>query len=171
MKQMAFREIAIDELKLNPFTEIGTKWMLITAGDAKKHNTMTASWGAMGVMWGKNVVTVYIRPQRYTKQFVDSQDAFTLAFFGESYKKALNICGTKSGRDCDKEKEAGLTPYYVDGTTAFEEAEMILVCKKQYHQDMKPECFDVPENDSKWYPEKDYHTLYMAEITKVLVKA
>lgn len=171
MKQMAFREIAIDELKLNPFTEIGTKWMLITAGDAKKHNTMTASWGAMGVMWGKNVVTVYIRPQRYTKQFVDSQDTFTLAFFGESYKKALNICGTKSGRDCDKEKEAGLTPYYVDGTTAFEEAEMILVCKKQYHQDMKPECFDVPENDSKWYPEKDYHTLYMAEITKVLVKA
>ena len=156
MKQMAFREIAIDELKLNPFTEIGTKWMLITAGDAKKHNTMTASWGAMGVMWGKNVVTVYIRPQRYTKQFVDSQDTFTLAFFGESYKKALNICGT---------------PYYVDGTTAFEEAEMILVCKKQYHQDMKPECFDVPENDSKWYPEKDYHTLYMAEITKVLVKA
>ena len=101
---MAFREIAIDELKLNPFTKIGTQWMLITAGDEKKHNTMTASWGAMGVMWGKNVVTVYIRPQRYTKQFVDSQDTFTLAFFGESYKRALNICGTKSGRDCDKEK-------------------------------------------------------------------
>ena len=85
-------------------------------------------------------------------------------------RKALNICGTKSGRDCDKEAEAGLTPYYVDGTTAFEEANLILVCKKQYHQDMKPQCFDVMENDAKWYPEKDYHTMYMAEIVKVLVK-
>ena len=167
---MAFREIEVKDLELNPFTKIGSEWMLITAGNEEKHNTMTASWGAMGVMWGKNVVTVYLRPQRYTKEFVDTLDTFTISFYDESCRKALNVCGTKSGRDCDKEKEAGLTPYYIDGTTAFEKANMILVCKKQYHQDMKPECFDVPENDEKWYPNKDYHTLYMAEVVKVLVK-
>lgn len=167
---MGFKEISAEELQFNPFTKIGKEWMLVTAGDENRHNTMTASWGGVGVMWGKNVVSVYIRPQRYTKEFVDANDTFTLSFYDEAWKKALGICGSKSGRDCDKEAEAGLTPYYVDGTTAFEEADMILICKKQYHQDMAPEHFDVKENDEKWYPEKDYHTLYMAEIVKVLVR-
>ena len=167
---MAFREIDIQKLSFNPFEKIGKQWMLITAGDEKKHNTMTASWGAMGVMWGKNVLTVYIRPQRYTKEFVDAQDLFTVSFYGEEWRNALNICGTKSGRDNDKETEAGLTPYYLDGTTAFQEAEMIFVCKKQYHQEMKPEFFDQKDNDTKWYSDKDYHTLYMGEITKVLIR-
>lgn len=167
---MGFKEIAIEELQFNPFTKIGKEWMLVTAGDETSHNTMTASWGGVGVMWGKNVVNVYIRPQRYTKEFVDAGEMFTLSFYDESYRKSLSICGSKSGRDCEKEKEAGLTPYYVEGTTAFEEANMIFVCKKQYHQDMAPEHFDVTENDEKWYPQKDYHVMYMAEIVKVLVK-
>lgn len=167
---MGFKEISAEELQFNPFTKIGKEWMLVTAGDENRHNTMTASWGGVGVMWGKNVVSVYIRPQRYTKEFVDANDTFTLSFYDEAWKKALGICGSKSGRDCDKEAEAGLTPYYVDGTTAFEEADMILICKKQYHQDMAPEHFDVKENDEKWYPKKDYHTMYMAEIVKVLVR-
>lgn len=167
---MGFKEVSVEELEFNPFTKIGKEWMLVTAGDEEKHNTMTASWGGVGVMWGKNVVSVYIRPQRYTKEFVDANDTFTLSFYDETYKKVLGICGSKSGRDCDKEKEAGLTPYYVDGTTAFEEANMILVCRKQYHQDMAPEHFDVKANDEKWYPDHDYHTMYMAEIVKVLVK-
>lgn len=167
---MAFKEIAIEELQFNPFTKIGKEWLLITAGNRTKHNTMTASWGGLGIMWGKNIATVYIRPQRYTKEFVDANDTFTLAFFKEEHRKALNICGTKSGKDCDKEAEAGLTPYYIDETTAFEEADLIFVCKKQYHQEMLPECFDEKENDEKWYPKKDYHVMYMAEIEKVLVK-
>ena len=167
---MGFREVSAEELQFNPFTKIGKEWMLVTAGDEEKHNTMTASWGGRGIMWGKNVVSVYIRPQRYTKEFVDANELFTLSFYDESYRKALNICGSKSGKDCDKEAEAGLTPYYTDGTTAFEEANMILVCKKQYHQDMSSEHFDEKENDSRCYPGKDYHTMYMAEILKVLVK-
>ena len=167
---MAFKELAMEEISWNPFTKIGKEWLLITAGDKENHNTMTASWGGVGIMWGKNVATVYIRPQRYTKQFVDANDRLTLSFFSEAYRKALNICGSKSGRDCDKETEAGLTPYAVDDTTAFEEADMILVCKKQYHQEMCPECFDVQENDEKWYPGKDYHTMYIVEIEKILVK-
>lgn len=167
---MGFKEIAVEELQFNPFTKIGKEWMLVTAGDETNHNTMTASWGGLGVMWGKNIVNVYIRPQRYTKEFVDANETFTLSFYDETYRKALSICGSKSGRDCDKEAEAGLTPCYVDGTTAFEEANLIFVCKKQYHQEMKPDCFDAIENDGKWYPEKDYHVMYMAEIVKVLVK-
>ena len=90
----------------------------------------------------KNAVTTYIRPQRYTKEFVDANDTFTISFFDESYRKALNICGSVSGRDKDKIKEAGLTPYFVDGTAAFEEANLILVCKKMYHGDILPENFE-----------------------------
>ena len=168
---MSFKEVSIEELSFNPFTRIGKEWMLITAGDENKHNTMTASWGGVGIMWGKNVVTAYIRPQRYTKKFVDANDTFTISFLPEEYRDALKICGSVSGKDVeDKWEKAGLTPYYVDGTTAVKEADLVLVCKKQYHQSMKPECFDVTENDEKWYPNKDYHEMYIAEIVKVLKK-
>ena len=143
---MGFREVKIEELQFNPFTKIGKEWLLITAGDSEKFNTMTASWGGVGVYWGKNVVTIYIRPQRYTKEFVDSNDTFTVAFFDETYREALNICGTISGRDINKIEKAGLTPYFVDDTVAFEEANMIIVCKKLYHDNMPPENFDAKEN-------------------------
>lgn len=168
---MRFQEIQATELNLNPFTKIGSQWMLVTAGDETKFNTMTASWGGMGVLWGKNVVTTYIRPQRYTKEFIDAKDTFSLSFYGPEYKKALNLCGSISGRDCpDKVAQAGLTPYFVDGVPAFEEAEMILVCKKLYQDAMPPENFIEKENDEKWYPDKDYHIMYISEIVKVLVK-
>ena len=168
---MAFKEVSIDSLQFNPFTKISKEWMLVTAGDEKRSNTMTASWGGVGIMWGKNVVTAYIRPQRYTKEFMDENEFFTISFLPEEYRKALNVCDSVSGKNVeDKWKEAGLTPYYVDGTTAVEEAELVFVCRKQYHQTMKPECFDVKENDAKWYPDKDYHEMYIAEIVKVLQK-
>ena len=166
---MSFKEVKPEELTMNPFTKIGKEWLLITAGN-EKCNTMTASWGAMGVMWGKNAVTVYIRPQRYTKEFVDREETFTISVLGEQYRKALSYCGKVTGKDMDKITEAGLTPYFTDGTTGIEEADMIMVCKKMYHDTIKPECFDETENDSKWYPEKDYHTMYIAEIQKVLVR-
>ena len=168
---MAFKEIKIEELSFNPFTKIAKEWMQITAGDEEKSNTMTASWGGLGIMWGKNVATAYIRPQRYTKEFVDNSDTFTLSFLSEEYRKALSVCGKISGKNVeDKWKDAGLHPYYVDRTTAVEEADLILVCKKLYAQDMLPECFVETECDTKWYPEKDYHTMYIAEIEKVLVR-
>lgn len=167
---MSFKEIDSKELKFNPFTKISKDWMLITAGDKDKFNTMTASWGSLGELWGKDTVTVYIRQSRYTKEFVDANDTFTVSFFGEEYRKALNICGTVSGRNTDKVKDAGLTPYFVDKTTAFEEASMVFVCKKMYHAEMPVLCFDAMENDAKWYPDKDYHTMYIAQIEKVLVR-
>ena len=168
---MAFKEIAIDTLSFNPFEKISKQWMLITAGDEKKSNTMTASWGGVGIMWGKPVATAYIRPQRTTKAFVDPADTFTLSFLPEEQRKALKLAGSISGKDVeDKWAECGLTPLPIEGTTAVKEAEMIFVCKKLYAQDMKPECFVTPEEDEKWYPTKDYHTMYIAEIVKVLVR-
>ena len=165
-----FQIIKPEELQKNPFTMIGKEWLLITAEKDGNANTMTASWGGVGVLWGKNVATLYIRPQRYTKEFVDANDTFTISFFPEGYKKALSLCGSVSGRDRDKISEAGLTACFVDGAPAFEEASLVFVCKKMYHGDLFPENFDAPENDEKWYPEKDYHTMYIGEILKVLVK-
>lgn len=167
---MDFKEIKVADLQFNPFYKIGNEWMLITAGGKEKFNTMTASWGGVGVLWSENVVTTYIRPGRYTKEFVDANDTFTISFFGPEYRNALNICGSVSGRDEDKVTKAGLTPYSIDGTVAFEEASMILVCKKMYQDTIKPEKFDSAENIERWYPEKDYHTMYISKVLKVLVK-
>lgn len=165
---MNYHEIKPEDLNLNPFTKIGKEWMLITAGTIENFNTMTASWGSLGVFWGKNTITTYVRPQRYTKEFIDTNTFFSVSFFPEKYKDALSFCGSHSGRDVDKIKETGLTPYSVDNTVAFEEAELILVCKRLYHDCMPSEHFDEKENDAKWYPNKDYHIMYLAEITKIL---
>lgn len=168
---MAFKEVKIEDLSFNPFTKISKEWMLITAGDETKSNTMTASWGGVGIMWNKNVVTAYIRPQRYTKEFVDNNECFTLSFLPVEFRNALTVCGRVSGKDVeDKWAEAGLHPYFTDGTTAVEEADLVFVCRKLYAQEMKAECFIDEECDTKCYPNKDYHIMYMAEIQKVLVR-
>ena len=100
-------KIKPEDLSINPFTLIGKEWMLISAGTEQKYNMMTASWGALGVFWGKNVASVYIRPQRYTLEFVNEQEYYALNFFEDSYKKALAYCGAHSGRDVDKARRAG----------------------------------------------------------------
>ena len=166
-----FQIIKPEELQKNPFTMIGKEWLLITAEKDGKANTMTASWGGVGVLWGKNVATLYIRPQRYTKEFVDNSDYFTLCFFDESYRKALNLCGSTSGRDVDKIKECGFTVQAGAGNAPyFAEAELVLVCKKRYVQPMKPECFTDETIDGKFYPQKDYHVMYIGQIVEAYQK-
>lgn len=167
---MAYKEISPKEIESNVFSDIGDKWMLVTAGDETGYNTMTASWGGMGIMWNKCVVTIGIRPQRYTLGFVEKNDRFTLSFFSEKWRDALKFCGSKSGRDYDKAKETGLTPLFLDGTTAFSQAERILVCKKLYVGDLDPAGFLDKALDETYYPNKDYHKLFVAEIVKVLEK-
>ena len=165
-----FEKIDPKALDQNVFSLIGDQWMLITAGTKDQCNTMTASWGGLGVLWGKPVAMVYIRPQRYTLEFVEREDTFTLCFFGEEYRKALALCGSKSGRDVDKVKECGFTVATAEGAPYFEEADLVLVCKKAYWQDMDPTHFLDGEIDSKWYPEKDYHRIFIGEILEVLRK-
>ena len=173
LNELGFKKIQPEDLineKINPFKMIGKDWMLVTAGNINGWNTMTASWGFMGVMWGKNVATAVIRPQRYTKEFIDNSEYFTLSFFDENQKSALSYCGANSGRDVDKAKETGLKPIFIDNTTSFEQAKVIIVCKKMYAQEMNAESFIDKSADEKWYADKDYHVQYIGEITAVYVK-
>lgn len=165
---MAFREIDAKSIKENPFTLIGSDWMLITAGDEKKHNTMTASWGGVGILWNKPVSTVYIRPQRYTLEFVESSPFYSLCFFDEEYRQALNFCGTKSGRDYDKDKETGLTPLFDREAPYYQQAKLVLICRKLYRQDMELESFLVKDVLEKNYPAKDLHRIFIGEIVTAL---
>lgn len=166
---MTFHKINIEDLKINPFTSIGKEWMLITAGDENKVNTMTASWGGIGVLWGENVVTAYIRPQRYTKEFVDQQVCFSLSFFNGNYKKELGVLGRVSGRDQDKINDVNFHVTYLDGVPAFEEASLVFIVEKIYEDTIKPENFKNEDVDKRWYPEHDYHTVYIAKIKEVYV--
>lgn len=164
------KEIKPEELNKSTFKLIGKEWMLITAEKDNKVNTMTASWGGFGVMFGKNVAYIVMRPQRYTKEFVDNADTFSLTFFHERFKKQLAYLGATSGRDEDKISKANLTIQRDNETPYFEEGNMIIVCRKIYAQDFKPECFVSSELEQEIYPKKDYHTFYIGEIEKILIK-
>ena len=164
-----FKQIDFDYFKINPFEKIGKEWMAITAKNENKVNTMTASWGGLGVMWGKNVSFIGIRPGRYTKEFVDNSDRFSLCFFDEEYKKFLSYFGSVSGRDEDKIANSGLTIIEDNNVPFFKEAYMVLICKKLYNQELNSQCFIDPSLDNKWYPNKDYHSMYISEIEKIFI--
>lgn len=164
-----FKQIDTNEFKMNPFA-LKNKWMLVSAAKDGKANTMTASWGGFGVMWNKEVVFVVIRPQRYTKEFVDQADLLSLSFFDESYKKDLSYLGKVSGRDEDKIAKTQLTLKIEENTPFFEEAETVIFTKKLYVQPMDSKFLLEQEIDSRWYPEHDYHYLYIAEIVKINTK-
>ena len=166
---MAFREISVEELKDNPFTLINKDWMLITAGNREKHNTMTASWGGVGELWGRYVSTIYIRPQRYTLEFVEREDYYSLCFFGPDCRQALNLCGSKSGREIDKDAATGLTPCFDEAAPYYEQARLVFLCRKLYRQDLEEGCFLDKGLLEKWY-DNDLHRMCIGEIVKVLEK-
>lgn len=165
----SWKTIKAEEISNNPFQLIGKDWMLITAAKENKVNTMTASWGGVGVMWGKNVVYVVIRPQRYTKEFIDANTSFSLTFFSEEYKKQLSYLGSVSGKEEDKIKKSGLTLETRSQIPYFAEGKLVLLCHKLFAQPLQEESFLNQELIEKWYPQKDYHILYIAEITEVLM--
>ncbi|MBQ7386306.1 MAG: flavin reductase [Ruminococcus sp.] len=167
---MGFKEIDIKELEFSPFEKIGKQWMLITAGNKEAFNTMTASWGGLGVLWNKNVAFTFIRPSRYTFEFCEKEEYFTLTFFSEEYRKALSFCGTKSGRDVDKCKETGLTPVFDAEAPYFEEAELVLVCKKLYAQDMDKVCVVDDAVLTNYGEDEPMHRMYVGEIVKAFTR-
>ena len=167
---MPFTVITPEEISENIFKLIGKDWALVTAGNTEKSNTMTVSWGGAGIMWGKPVTYTFIRPQRYTMEFLQREDGFSMSFFEEDYRKALSFCGSKSGRDYDKAKETGLTTVFTeDGIPYFEEAKLVLICKKMYVQDLQGDCVIDNESVYKLY-DNYYHKMFISEITKVLIK-
>ena len=167
---MSYNAIKAEELGKNVFNMIGNEWMLVCAEAGGKSNAMTASWGGMGVLWRKNVAFVFVRPQRYTYEFLEKTDKMTLSFFGEEYRDALRICGTKSGRECNKIAEAGLTPFSVnDGCTAFKEANIIMECTKMYAGALLEENIVDPAVMNE-YKNGDFHKMYVVSIDRILVK-
>ncbi len=164
------KETAISDLTLNPMTKIGNEWMLITAGkEAVGYNTMTASWGHLGSLWGHATAVVYVRPQRYTKEFMDRETYYTLSFFSAEYHQVLGYLGTHSGRDQDKVAKVGLTPVFDECGTWFAEANLVLVCRKLYRAPLVEEGFIDRNLLDRHYPQRDLHDLYVGEIVKVLV--
>lgn len=166
---MSFKEVDIKDTYFPAFKFIGDEWMLITSGDKDSFNTMTASWGGIGVLWNKPVAFSFIRPQRYTFDFIEKNEYFTLSFFNDDMKSALNLCGSKSGRDIDKVKQAGLIPKFNLNAPYFEQAKMVLLCRKLYGQFLTPESF-IDSKLNEFYPQKDYHKMYVGEIVKTLIK-
>lgn len=164
-----FQDIQASEIAF-PVFDLKNKWMLITAGKDGKTNTMTASWGGFGIMWNKEVAFIVIRPQRYTQEIVKNTDAFSLSFFDKSFLKTLNYLGTVSGRDEDKIKKSGLNLQFENNIPYFDEAETVVFVKKLFVQEIKEDAFLATELIEKWYPNKDFHYLYIAEITNVISK-
>lgn len=134
---------------------------------------MTASWGGTGILWGKPVAFVFIRPERYTYEFIEKGETLTLSFLGEENKAIHKVCGSKSGRDTDKVAESGLKPFTTpDGNIAYEQARLVLECKKLYADMIRPELFLDASLVSRWYGEGhgNFHKMYIVEIQHVWVK-
>lgn len=142
-------------------------WALLTAGNKDSYNTMTISWGSLGTLWNKSIATVYVKPIRYTHQFLEKNDYFTISFFPEEYRNALTLLGTKSGRDGDKVKEAGLTADFLENSVTFKEAKTTLLCKKIYRQDL--DVSNMPENVIKtFYTTEAAHTMFIGEVVEII---
>ncbi len=165
---MARSRIGFTNLRLDAINVWLNRWCLLTAGDKNNHNTMTIGWGSIGAMWSKPFIQVVVRPQRYTYEFMEKYSTFTVSVLPVQYKDAMQIIGSKSGRDSDKVKESGLTivnSEIVDAP-AFKEAELVFECKKNYWQDMNPENF-LDTSISDKYAAKDYHRIFFGEILAV----
>lgn len=147
------------------------QWLLLTAGDfgTGTFNTMTVAWGSLGAMWNRPFAQVVVRPTRYTREFMERYDTFTLAAFPEQHRSALSLLGARSGRDGDKIAASGLTPIASTLVAApgFAEAELIIECRKIYSQDLDPTRFLDPSIDRN-YPQKDYHRVYFGEVVAIL---
>ena len=163
------KEISARELQSNFVKMLSEDWALLTAGTIDDFNTMTVSWGGIGELWNKDVGFIFVRPQRYTFEFIEKNDYFTLSFFGGEFKKELGICGSKSGRDIDKMAETGFTPVNLGESTGFNEAKVTVYMKKLAYQDMTPDGFVDPSIMGN-YANNDFHRVYIGEIIKVIVK-
>lgn len=165
-----FQSVEPRDLTINPFHAINEDWYLISAKSGDKLNTMTASWGSLGFLWNRPIVTCYVRPQRFTYSLLQEADEFTLSFFPEGYREILTRMGRTSGYDVDKIQSSGLTPVEEEQSFYFEEAKLVLRCRKLSVQPLDPACFKDPSIERNFYPEKDYSVQFIGEIIDVLIK-
>ena len=170
MQHHSFQPFSIDYLEMNPFNAIGKEWMLITAGDLEKCNTMTASWGGLGVMWGKNVVYIFVRDSRYTKEFLDKEDRFSISFLDSKNKPLMKYLGAVSGRDEDKIVNAKISIDYNNGVPYIDDANLVMICRKLSCTKISKDQFVDMGIDSTWYANGDYHNMYIGEIENLLAR-
>ncbi|MBE6888123.1 MAG: hypothetical protein E7484_06905 [Ruminococcaceae bacterium] len=149
------------------FSVFAREWALVTAGNMDSYNTMTIAWGGLGTLWSKPVATVYVKPCRYTHQFIENSDYFTVSFFDEEYKKALGVLGSKSGRDGDKVAEVGFEAVPCGESITFKQAKLTLLCKKIYRHDMDTSVMPQKEIDT-YYIDEAPHTIFIGEIVDVI---
>ncbi|MCR4604453.1 MAG: flavin reductase [Eubacterium sp.] len=148
------------------FSQFTEKWGLLTAGKSGDFNTMTIGWGGLGTLWSKPVATVYIRKSRYTHEFIDREEYFTISFFGADKRDILVTLGNKSGREIDKINNSGLTPKAIGDSVTFEEAEVTILCKKLYMQEL--DLSAMPDDVKKTYYDKDSsHDMYIGEVIEI----
>ena len=167
---MGFTKITVKDIDGNVFKMMDDDWFLITAGDRDGFNTMTAKWGALGMLWRRPIAECYITHSRHTFNFIEKSDYYTISFYDEKYRPQLSLCGTKSGRDIDKVMKTGFAPAFADcGAVYFEEARLVIVCRKIYSADFKPEKIPRDILDTI-YTTGDYHRAYIGEIIEVLKK-
>ena len=158
----------IDDYEIN-LSKFDKEWALLTAGDSSKFNTMTISWGGFGTLWHKPVITVYVRKSRYTHEFMENNEYFTVSFYDSEYKKDLGILGSVSGRDKDKISLTKLHPEFINNTTTFKEANTTIVCKKIYSSDL--EINSIPSDiKDKLYKNDEIHTMYIGELIEINVR-
>lgn len=165
-----FKQISAEQIPGNIFRLLSQDWMLITAGNADRFNTMTASWGGLGHLYNKPVAFCFINPARYTYRFMEKEETYTLSFYTEAYRDALKYCGSHSGKDTDKIKGSGLTPIITpNGSPAFSEAWLIIECRKLVSQSFIPEALHDEALRDQWTG-KSMHKMYIGEILNVWVK-
>lgn len=160
--------VSPDTLNENAFKMIGSDWLLLTAKKGDKVNTMTASWGGVGILWNKKVAYLFVRPQRYTKEFIDAADKLSISVLPNSFRDTLSYLGRVSGRDEDKIEKSGLTLQEKDNVPYFDEARLTFICKKLYVQGLEEEGFVDKSLIEKNYQNEDYHMMYVVEIEEVL---
>ncbi len=167
---MNWHKVNPDDLAIRSLNLWNNQWLLLSSGDFKENhfNSMTVAWGSLGVMWNKPFAQVVVRPTRYTYGFMEQYDTFTLCSFPEKYRPALQVLGTRSGRDMDKMRASGLTPIAAAqvAAPAFAEASLVLECRKIYWQDLDASHFLDAEIE-RHYPKQDYHRIYFGEILSI----
>ena len=167
---MSFSEINMADITLKPFHKLDKEWALLSAGRSDSFNTMTVSWGFLGTVWGRPSAIALVRPQRYTREFIEREDFYTLSFFDGGHMKELGHLGAVSGRDGDKIAQTELSAVFDAATGApyFAQAGLVFICKKLYAQDIKPEQFIATELIPENYPKSDFHRFYIGQIVTAL---
>lgn len=165
-----FQPYPMELLEFNPFQKIGKEWAAITAEVDGKVNTMTASWGGVGVLWGKNVAMIFVRESRYTKELIDQSDKFSVTFFDKGYKSTLGFLGKVSGRDEDKIAGARLHINHHKEVPFIDEGNFVILCRKMSKTEITKESFLDSSIEADWYKDGDMHTMYVGEILDVIAR-